>query len=200
MRDPAPADHASGCPDDALPATGERLRETLRAVASPVVVVTALAAGAPRGATIGSFVSLSLAPPTVAFSVTQGTRFHDALADADRVAIHLLAAHQHDVASRFAVPDLDGEAQLDGLTHRRAAGRPAVLSGTLGVLHGRIAERIALADHTLTVVRVERIEQGVDAPPLLWYRQGYRAVGESLGDALGAASSPSGGGSASGTP
>ena len=74
-------------------------------------------AGGPRGATIGSFASASLAPPLVTFNVTHGTRFHEALQTAPSFAVHLLAEDQAPLASRFAAPDLD--AQLDGVAHTR---------------------------------------------------------------------------------
>lgn len=77
----------------------------------------------PRGATIGSFTSVALSPPLVSFNVTQGTRFHDALADGAHVAIHLLASDQAAVASHVAIPDLDGEAQLAPFVHARSDGR-----------------------------------------------------------------------------
>lgn len=175
MSDPAPLDAASA---DAPAASGGRLREALRGLASPVVVVTVAAAGGPLGATIGSFTSVSLAPPLVSFNVTHGTRLHAALAPGVAVAIHLLHAGQAAVASHFAVPDLDGEAQLAPFDHARPAGRPAVLGGTLGVLHGRVEQGIDLGDHTLVVARVERIDGGVDGAPLLYYQRSYRGVGE----------------------
>lgn len=179
MSDPAPTDQATACAD-ALPATGERLRATLRAVASPVVVVTLATPDGPLGATIGSFTSVSLAPPLVSFNVTHGTRLHHAATDGAAVAIHLLTAGQAGVAARFAIPDLDGEAQLAPFPHRRRAGLPPVLAGTLGVLHGHIRTRVDVGDHTLVVVRVDRLVPGQEGEPLLYYQQSYRGVGASV--------------------
>lgn len=148
--------------------TGDDLRSALRALASPVVVVVAHGPAGSRGATIGSFTSVSLEPPQVAFFVMYGTRFHEIVEAAEAVEVHLLGAGQADAAAAFAV--------------RVPAGMPEPpqpeVDGALGVLSGVVAERIALADHTLVVVRVTAIVGGADGPPLVWHRQGYRTVGE----------------------
>lgn len=178
--DPAPADYAARCPD-ALPATGERLRETLRAVASPVVVVTTVTDAGPLGATIGSFTSVALSPPLVAFNVTQGTRLHDALHVTAAVAVHLLASDQSAIAAHFAIPDVEGDAQLAPFPHAHRTGRPPVLGGTLGVLHGRVEQCLSAGDHTVVLVRVERIAAGEAGEPLLYYQQSYRGVGHDVG-------------------
>lgn len=180
LPDPAPADQAARSPGT-VPATGERLRDTLRAVASPVVVVTVASPDGPRGATIGSFTSVALSPPLVSFNVTQGTRFHDALDVGAAVAIHLLASGQAEVATHFAIPDLDGEGQLAPFAHARADGQAPVLGGTLGVLHGRVERGIDAGDHTLVLVRVEHLAPGADGEPLLYYQQSYRGVGQEVG-------------------
>ena len=80
--DPAPADHTPEHPE-AVRATGAALRAMLQRVASPVVVVTVTTGDETRGATIGSFASVSLDPPLVSFNVTHGTQLHAALAADD---------------------------------------------------------------------------------------------------------------------
>lgn len=177
--DPAPTDQSARTPG-AVPATGARLRAMLRAVATPVVVVTVVSPEGPRGATIGSFTSVALSPALVSFNVTQGTRFHDALRVDAAVAIHLLASDQAAVASHFAVPDLDGEAQLAPFAHVRLDGQPPVLDGTLGVLHGRVERGVAAGDHTVVFVRVEHLAPGTGGEPLLYYQQSYRGVGRDV--------------------
>lgn len=186
MSDPAPTDAlaaAAAAPRArtqrarAGTATGEDLRAALRGMASPVVVVTVVAPDGPRGATIGSFTSVSLAPPLVSFNVSHGTRLHDALSADCAVAIHLLHAGQAGMASHFATPDLDGDAQLAPFAHTRRDGAPPLLHGTLGVLHGCVVQRLDVGDHSLVVARIDHIDGGTDGEPLLYYRQSYRGVG-----------------------
>ncbi len=164
--DPAPADRTDEYPD-AIASTGDALREMLRALASPVVVVTVTSGGETRGATIGSFASVSLDPPLVSFNVTHGTQLHAALGTSDAFSVHLLAADQADVATHFARPDLDVRAQMDG----------ADLAGTLGTVACIVEARIEAGDHTVVIGAVTDLVPGRDAAPLLYYQQSYRGVG-----------------------
>ena len=167
--DPAPADRTTEHPE-AVAATGDALRDVLRAIPSPVVVVTVSQPdGEMRGATIGSFASVSLGPPLVSFNVTHGTRLHDALDAAGAFTVHLLAADQADAASHFARPDLDAADQM--------AGGAARLDGALGTLACTVAARIPAGDHTVVIGEVAEITPGREAAPLLYYRQSYRGIG-----------------------
>ena len=173
---PPPADRAPERPA-AVPASGEALRRALRDVPAPVVVVTVDGPDGARGATIGSFTSVSLDPPLVSFNVTHGTGFHAAVSGAGAWAVHLLAAAQAAVAERFARPDLDGPAQLAPFGHVRGDG-PPLLRDTLGILLCRPHARFEAGDHTVFVGRVTGVVEGSGRDPLLYYRQSYRGVGD----------------------
>ena len=172
--DPAPADQAAERPES-IPADGEGLRTLLRQMPSPVVLVTCVGEDGPRGATIGSFVSASLAPPMVTFNVTCGTRFHDALETAPSFAVHLLASEQAPLATRFAIPDL--EDQLEEVSHALTPKGLPLLDDTLGVLLCRPHARVLVGDHTLVIGHVEEILPGREGDPLLYFQQSYRGVG-----------------------
>ena len=173
---PAPADQAPEHPE-AVEATGAALRAVLRGLPAPVVVVTVRTADGPRGATIGSFASVSLDPPLVSFNVTHGTRLHDALADAGVWAVHLLAADQAELAAHFALPDLDGDEQFAPFPHLDVGDGPPLLRGTLGVLHCQPRAHVEAGDHTVWIAEVTDLVAGAGAAPLLYYRQSYRGVG-----------------------
>jgi flavin reductase (DIM6/NTAB) family NADH-FMN oxidoreductase RutF len=154
------------------------LRQAMRRLASPVVVVTAEPSGRPpRGATIGSFTSVALEPPLASFNVTRGTRLHATLAAADQFAVHLLAFDQAAMAAHFADPELDSDSQFAAYRHSRAgAGAPPVLEDTLAVLCCRVERSFEAGDHTVFVGRVVDVLPGRDAPPLIYHRQTYRTV------------------------
>ncbi len=174
--DPAPADRAAERPE-AVAATGDALRGLLRALASPVVVVTVAGGAATRGATIGSFASVSLDPPLVSFNVTHGTQLHDALCTSDAFAVHLLAADQAATAAHFARPDLDADEQMAGADVSEPPGGPLRIDGTLGTLACTVSARIVAGDHSVIIGEVTDLVPGREATPLLYYRQSYRGVG-----------------------
>ena len=172
----APADQAVEHPE-AVAATGSALRSLLQGVASPVVVVTV---DGGRGATIGSFTSVSLDPPLVSFNVTHGTRFHDAIGSASVWGVHLLSATQAAVAEHFALPDLDGPELLAPFEHVAPASGPPLLRHTLGILLCRPYTRFEAGDHTVMVGEVEDLIPGAGEAPLLYYRQSYRGIGDEV--------------------
>lgn len=174
--DTAPADQAAERPE-AVAATGAALRTFLQGAATPVVVVTAGVGSRARGATIGSFSSVSLDPPLVSFNVTHGSRIHDTVAAASVWAVHLLDAAQADVAEQFARPDLDGPEQLAPFGHIAPASGPPLLRGTLGILRCRPHARFEAGDHTIFVGEVEELVGGAGKEPLLYHRRSYRGIG-----------------------
>jgi len=174
---PAPLDAVVAL-DGVIPADGAALRALMRRMASPVVVVTAETVEGPRGATIGSFTSVSLDPPLISFNVTRDSRLHRTLLDANGYAVHLLAADQAALAAHFALPNLAGEAQFAPYPHHRVDGLPPLLSGTLGILLCTPYARLSAGDHSVFVGEVERVLPGREDAPLLYLAQAYRGVGE----------------------
>ena len=169
---------------------GEMLRAVMRRVASPVTVVTAASRGVLRGATIGSFTSVSLEPALVSFNVQKGSSLHDVLRAADAFAVHLLGDDQADLATHFALPDLTSAEQFRGVAHAYAADapdEPPLLHGVFGVLHCRTWAVHDVGDHALFLGRVERVTGGEarsassgQAGPLLYFDRSYRAVGDEV--------------------
>lgn len=174
--DPAPTDTRPAHPEHIV-ATGDALRSALRSVPSPIVIVTVWTDAGPRGATIGSFASVSLDPPLVSFNVTHDTRLHDALAETDALAIHFLAADQADMATRFAIPDLSGPEQLAPFNHQLVDGHPPLLEGVLSTLVCTTEATVDAGDHTVIIASVGVIRPGREVAPLLYYEQSYRGIG-----------------------
>lgn len=157
---------------------GEMLRAVMRRVASPVTVITATADGESRGATIGSFTSVSLDPPLVSFNVQKDSSFYAALSSTDAFAIHLLTEAQADLANHFALPDLSSEAQFRDVPHvQPGPDLPPILEDTFGVLHCRRYAVHDAGDHALFIGRVHRVVAAEGAGPLLYYARSYRTVG-----------------------
>ena len=157
---------------------GDMLRAVMRRVASPVTVVTTIAGDEIRGATIGSFTSVSLDPPLVSFNVQKDSTFYATLSRAEAFAIHLLTDVQADLANHFAIPDLTSEEQFAPVPHTLSSlGQPPVLRDTFGVL---FCQRFAVhdaGDHALFIGRVVHVLESEAAGPLLYYARSYRTVG-----------------------
>ena len=139
---------------------------------SGVGVLTVDANGQRLGLTIGSLVSLSLDPPLVGFGISREAAMHELLREAGGGALSLLAAGQDWLAQHFArgVPPI---AMWHGIATEPGASGAPLLVGALGWLECALRDEVAAGTHTFFVCAVERVELGVDAPPLVRLRGEY---------------------------
>ena len=94
---------------------GAAFRQTMGNFCSGIVIVTANFEGAPVGFAAQSFVSLSLAPPLVAFCPGKTPSRRPKIRASGGVCINILAAHQADVCATMAQPGADNLAAVDWL-------------------------------------------------------------------------------------
>lgn len=159
------------------PVDGDRLREVMRRVASPVTVVTFLREGVPHGVTIGSFTSVSLNPPQVLFNVDQSTSVHDLLVETERFVVNILSSEQADLANHFALSDLTAEEQFDPVSFR-IESQTVILDDVLSTLVCQVRGVHEAGDSTIMVGEVVEAEIHGDRAPLLYYNRTYREVGD----------------------
>ena len=150
----------------------EDLRGLFARYPSGVSVLTVDAAGQKLGLTLGSVTSLSLDPPLVGFSVSREAAMHELLREAGGGALSLLAAGQDWLAQHFArgVPPI---AMWHGVATEAGAGGAPLLVGALGWLECALRDEVPAGTHTFFVCSIERVELGVDAPPLVRVRGEY---------------------------
>jgi flavin reductase len=150
--------------------TADELRAVLRRQPTGIAVVTVDSAGGRLGLTVGTLVSLSLAPPLVGVAIARQAALHELLREAGGFGVSLLAAGQEALAQHFArgVPPI---ALWQGIAVREGERAP-LLEGAVGWLECSIAAEHETGDHTFFVGAVERAEPGGDAPALV------RAAGE----------------------
>ncbi|MBA9002895.1 flavin reductase family protein [Thermomonospora cellulosilytica] len=150
------------------PVDTRRFRRALALHASGVVVVTARnAAGDPVGLTATSFSSVSLDPPLVSFYVAKSSATRPDLAQAEVFAVNLLAAHQVDVAARFARKDVDRFA-VPTAWHPGPAGVPLLEEVTAHLLAVPYTTG-EIGDHHLVVGLVIGTRTGHGGTPLLYH-------------------------------
>ena len=142
-------------------------RASLGMFATGVTIVTARTASAELvGLTANSFNSVSLEPPLVLWSLSQGAGSMAAFSNGLHYAINVLAADQQDLALRFASRHTkcwDGVAFSDGVS-----GAP-LLAGAAATFECFNRSRYAEGDHVIFVGEVERCNHRADASPLLYH-------------------------------
>jgi flavin reductase ActVB len=153
-----------------------RFRESVSDFATGVTIVTTADPGDGHwvGYTASAFASLSLRPPLVLVCLDQGADCHPVFMRAAGIAVSILNHDQGGVARRFARKD--GDKFAGGEFAPGRAGHP-ILEGASTVLECATEDFVDAGDHTIIVARVERVETGTDAEPLLYHRGGFFELG-----------------------
>ncbi len=161
--------------DAPLEAEQARLRRALGQFATGVAVVTGRRRDGRRlGVTVNSFTSVSLVPPMVLWCISKTTPSHAEFRAATHVAVHILAAGQHDVARRFAVSADDKFGEL--VTTDGRGGVP-LLAGVIARYQCRTVHWYDGGDHSIVVGEVEAYET-FDGDPLVFHSGGYRVAAD----------------------
>ena len=146
-------------------------RSVLGRFASGITVVTARdATGRDVGMTASAFCSVSLHPPLIQVCVDQKASMFEALTDAARFGINILAAEQEALSRRFA--SIESSHRFDGIGYERGESGVVLLDDALAHLECTTVARHEAGDHTIFIGEVERATAR-DARPLLYYRGGY---------------------------
>lgn len=135
-----------------------------------VVVVSAVVDGRPEGMAAGSFLSVSLDPPLVAFCADHGSTTWPRLRTAGGFVVNVLGASQQDVCRTFAQRDVDRFAGQrwtpDAHGHPVLDASPVWISCRLEAVH-------VVGDHDLVVGRVEDLGVRAEQDPLVFLRGGF---------------------------
>lgn len=147
----------------------EGFRDAMGNVAAAVSVVTTLSGPSgdrPHGATVSAFASLSMDPPMLLVSLQETSRLLALLTPGSHLGVNVLAAHQRDLALRFASRREDRFGDLDWVPRD---GSPA-LAGAHAWVGTRVARLVPAGDHTLVLADVLAASCGEPTPLTYWRR------------------------------
>jgi flavin reductase (DIM6/NTAB) family NADH-FMN oxidoreductase RutF len=147
--------------------TPDRFKAALGRFATGVTIVTTIdAAGQPVGLTVNSFNSVSLAPPLVLWSLSDQSAHMSAFEGCSHYAIHVLGAHQRDLAQRFATQGVD---RWTDTPHTTGPGGVPLLEGAIATLVCINRSRYPEGDHTIFVGEVQHCSHQPQLRPLLYH-------------------------------
>ena len=114
----------------------------------------------PRGLVIGSFTSVSLDPPLVAFFVKRESTSWQDLRAQGRFGVNVLATQQAHLVGQFSRGDsrqrFDGLALSPSTDHQQ----PPRFAGTAAWIQACVTQEIELGDHLMVVGRVTDMSPG----------------------------------------
>jgi 3-hydroxy-9,10-secoandrosta-1,3,5(10)-triene-9,17-dione monooxygenase reductase component len=156
-------------------ATATQLRQILGHVPTGVVVVAGFDdAGRPGGLAVGSFTSVSLDPPLVAFYVARTSTSWPAIRGRGAFCVSVLGHDQGPLSATFARSGGDKFAGIDWEAAPRS-GMPRLRRSHVWI-DCRLEREVEIGDHLLVVGEVIDLEAPGTAGPLVFYRGRYHQM------------------------
>lgn len=172
MSNPAP----TGKVGEAAPAVGSasdaaHFRRVLGHYPTGVAVITAdHPTAGPVGMTVGSFTSVSLDPPLVAFFPMAGSTTFQRIAEAGVFCVNILGRHQEGLCRTFAsrAPD-----KFEGVSWRPSPLGSPILDEVVAWIDGRITHVQDAGDHLAVYSEVVDLAVNEPTAPLMFFQGGY---------------------------
>lgn len=148
-----------------------RFRRVLGHYPTGVAVVTAADQdGNPEGMVVGSFTSVSLDPPLVAFLPAASSASWAKIRPAGRFCINILGADHEQLCRRFTARGLN---KYDGVSWTPGPSGSPVIDGAVAWIDCQTDTIHSAGDHDIVVGRVLDLETASEGLPLLFFRGGY---------------------------
>ena len=150
-------------------------REVLGHFPTSVVAVTSVdSVQRPVGMAVGSFTSVSLTPPLVAFFPDKGSSTFPHIQESGRFCVNLLGDSQHEVCRMLSVKGGDKFARL---SWRPAPSGAPIIDGALAWIDCAIDSVSAAGDHHLVLGEVTSLAVvGAEHSPLIFFRGAYERL------------------------
>lgn len=166
-------DLSGGLPDDAdVPAfDGAHFRQVLGHFPTGVTVITADGPEGPVGLAIGSFTSVSLDPPLVAFCPDKRSSSWPRIREAGAFCVNVLGEDQELVCRTFASKGAD---KFKGIGWEPTSTGSPRLAGVLAWIDCTVEVVHDAGDHEICIGRVTEMDVAEGSVgPLVFYRGGY---------------------------
>jgi flavin reductase (DIM6/NTAB) family NADH-FMN oxidoreductase RutF len=146
-------------------------RETLGHYPTGVAVVTAVAEdGKPVGMVVGTFSSVSLDPPLIAFFPASTSKSFEQLRTARTFAVNVLASDQEPLCRKLATSGAD---KFDGVRWRPGMLGAPIIEGAVSWIECTFEDIREAGDHYIVLGRVHELAVERPTLPLLFFQGGY---------------------------
>lgn len=149
-------------------------RQVLGHFPTGVTAVTAVHDGRPVGMAIGSFTSVSLDPPLVAFLPGKTSGSWQAIREAGSFCVNVMAHDQLEVCGVMASK---AEDKFEGVSWRPGPTGSPIIEGSIAYIDCTIDAIHDGGDHDIVVGAVVQLEVLDGRDPLLFYQGSYGTFG-----------------------
>lgn len=133
--------------------------------------MTAVSGGRPTGMVVGSFTSVSLDPPLIAFLPGKSSTTWPRILDAGQFCVNVLSSEQEFVCQALMTKSTNKLSALDWYPSA-LTGSPA-LPGSVAWIDCQITDVVEAGDHWIAIGEVLDLDIGNALGPLLFFRGGY---------------------------
>jgi len=149
---------------------GAQFRKVLGHFPTGVTIVTGWSGDEPAGFTIGSFTSVSLDPPLVAFLPQVSSDTWQAMAPAGKFCVNVLRDEQAALCWRFAKKGV-GDGRFDDITWTLSPTGCPIIDGVGAWIDCTVEDTTVYGDHYLVVGRVVDLSHHEEPhTPLVFYK------------------------------
>lgn len=146
-------------------------RKVLGQYATGVCVVTASEPdGSRTGLVVGSFTSVSLDPPLIAFFPDKSSSSWPRIERVGRFCVNVLSSEQEFICRQFAVKGGD---KFSGVTVRESDAGSPIIDGAVAWIDCELGDVYEAGDHFAVFGRVLCLDIAAEASPLLFFQGGY---------------------------
>ena len=151
--------------------SSEKFREVLGHYPTGVAVITAVAAdGENIAMVVGTFTSVSLDPPLIAFLPTKSSYTYQRLRTAGKFAVNILAQDQEGLCRKLARPSGD---KLAGVAWSTSPHGAPVLADVVASIDCTFHAELDGGDHYIVLGAVQDLTVHRSVVPLLFFQGGY---------------------------
>lgn len=149
---------------------GRLFRDVLGCYPTGVVIITAMVGGQPVGMVVGSFTSVSLDPPLIAYLPAKSSNSYSRLKGATAFCVNVLSKDQEVLCRQFASKSDD---KFTGVSWSISAGGAPVLADCAAWIDCSTESIVDGGDHDIVLGRVRDLGSNERQSPLLFFQGGY---------------------------
>jgi flavin reductase (DIM6/NTAB) family NADH-FMN oxidoreductase RutF len=161
---------APSAPTGGTPIETATFRAVLSNFPTGVCAITTMRDGQPAGMAVGSFTSVSLQPPLVAFLADSSSSTLASVLHAGRFCVNVLGNQQEAVCRALA---RKGEDKFRDLGWNLSSTGSVRIRGAIAWIECVVQDVFDAGDHRIVVGAVEALDHGDSGLPLLFFRGGY---------------------------
>ena len=157
--------------DGNAPLDSKGLRRVLGHYPTGVCVITSIdLAGEPAAMVVGSFTSVSLDPPLVAFFPAKSSRSWARISQVDRFCVNILADDPLDLCAKLAGSERD---KFKGVSHRLSQAGLPIINDVVAWIDCKLHDVHDAGDHQIVLGEIETLSTGRNCKPLLFFQGSY---------------------------